>query len=300
MPQTKGSAVAVTFLGGLGEIGRNCAVLETNGRRVLLDCGRMFAGKDLPGVDSVLPSFDWLLERGEPNSGVEACVVTHAHEDHIGALPYLLEHLKFPIYGSPFTLALVRHKLTEAGLIDRVSLHPVNDGDRFTAGPFECEALPVTHSIPGGLITAFDTPQGIILHSSDFKLDHTPVDGRRTGLARIGAIAHNPGVAVAAGGLHQRRHAGQHRLRKRDRPGASTGARRAAGPQGDNRLVRQPRSPHPTNRRRRGGHRTGGGHFGPVDEPQRHPGPSNGLAAHRRRVASRHQGHGKASNPAVS
>ncbi|MCY4424568.1 MAG: ribonuclease J [Acidimicrobiaceae bacterium] len=184
--------VAVTFLGGLGEIGRNCAVIETAGRRVLLDCGRMFAGDDLPGVDSVLPDFEWLLDSG----GVEACVATHAHEDHIGALPYLLERLSFPVYGSAFTLGLVRHKLTEAGLLDRAELREVRDGDRFKAGPFECEAMPVTHSVPGGFITAFSTPQGLILHSSDFKLDLTPVDGRRTALSRIGALADNPGVRL--------------------------------------------------------------------------------------------------------
>ena len=184
--------VAVTFLGGLGEIGRNCAVIETAGRRVLLDCGRMFAGDDLPGVDSVLPDFEWLLDSG----GVEACVATHAHEDHIGALPHLLEHLSFPVYGSAFTLGLVRHKLSEAGLLDRAELREVRDGDRFRAGPFRCEAMPVTHSVPGGLITAFSTPQGVILHSSDFKLDLTPVDGRRTALSRIGALADDPGVRL--------------------------------------------------------------------------------------------------------
>ena len=184
--------VAVTFLGGLGEIGRNCAVIETAGRRVLLDCGRMFAGDDLPGVDSVLPDFEWLLDKG----GVEACVATHAHEDHIGALPYLLERLSFPVYGSAFTLGLVRHKLAEAGLLDRAELREVRDGDRFSAGPFECEAMPVTHSVPGGFITAFSTPQGVILHSSDFKLDLTPVDGRRTALSRIGALAGDPGVRL--------------------------------------------------------------------------------------------------------
>ncbi len=184
--------VAVTFLGGLGEIGRNCAVLETAGRRVLLDCGRMFAGDDLPGVDSVLPDFEWLIDSG----GVEACMATHAHEDHIGALPHLLEHLSFPVYGSAFTLGLVRHKLAEAGLLDRAELREVRDGDCFNAGPFQCEVMPVTHSVPGGLITAFSTPQGVILHSSDFKLDLTPVDGRRTALSRIGALSDEPGVRL--------------------------------------------------------------------------------------------------------
>ncbi len=193
-----GAPVTVTFLGGLGEIGRNCAVIETaetgTPRRVMLDCGQMFAGDDLPGVDSIYPDFDWLLEQPAPE--LEACIASHAHEDHIGALPYLLTELEFPIYGSPFTLALIRHKLNEAGLTGRTELHLLKDGDVIELGPFTCEVLPVTHSIPGGLITAFHTPQGVILHSSDFKLDHTPVDGRRTGLTRIGAIAVDPGIRL--------------------------------------------------------------------------------------------------------
>lgn len=184
--------VAVTFLGGLGEIGRNCAVLETGSRRVLLDCGQMFAGDDLPGVDAVLPDFTWLLDQG----GVEACMATHAHEDHIGGLPHLLRHIEFPIYGSKFTLRLVHHKLSEAGLVDRTELREVSEGERAMIGPFDCEFLPVTHSVPGGLITAFTTPQGVILHSSDFKLDLTPVDGRRTDLSRIGALATDPGIRL--------------------------------------------------------------------------------------------------------
>jgi ribonuclease J len=185
--------VTITFLGGLGEIGRNSAAIETGGRRLLLDCGQMFAGDDLPGVDAVLPDFDWLLSQP---TGVEACIATHAHEDHIGGLPHLLRHTEFPIYGSVFTLGMIRHKLEEADLLDRTELRPVSDGDRVDIGPFTCEFLPVTHSIPSGLMTAFDTPQGIILHSSDFKLDLTPVDGRRTDLSRIGAIAHDPGVRL--------------------------------------------------------------------------------------------------------
>ncbi len=189
MPQP----VTISFLGGLGEIGRNCAAVETQGRMVLLDCGRMFAGADLPGVESVLPDFDWLIANGER---LEACIATHAHEDHIGALPYLLEHLSFPVYGSPFTLGMIEHKLREADLMDRTELRPIRDGDRRRIGPFDCEFLPVTHSIPSGNITAFHTAQGVILHSSDFKLDPTPVDGRSTDLDRIAALAEDPGIRL--------------------------------------------------------------------------------------------------------
>ena len=185
--------VNITFLGGLGEIGRNCAALETEGQIVLLDCGQMFGGDDLPGVDAVLPDFEWLLDNRER---VVGCIATHAHEDHIGALPHLMRHLSFPVWGSPFTLGLVRHKLTEAGLIDRTELHEVHDWDRLEIGPFDCEFLPVTHSIPSGNITAFHTQQGVILHSSDFKLDLMPVDGRRTDLSRIGSLADSPGIRL--------------------------------------------------------------------------------------------------------
>ncbi len=185
--------VTITFLGGLGEIGRNCAAIETKGRIVVLDCGQMFGGDDLPGVDAVLPDLSWLLDNADR---VDACIATHAHEDHIGALPHLLEHMSFPIYGSAFTLGMIDHKLKEAGLRGKADLREIHDGDRLDVGPFDCEFLPVTHSIPSGNMTAFHSDQGVILHSSDFKLDLTPVDGRRTDLSRIGALADDPGVRL--------------------------------------------------------------------------------------------------------
>jgi len=185
--------VTLTFLGGLGQIGRNCAALETDGRIVVLDCGQMFGGDDLPGVDAVLPDLSYLLDNAER---IEACIATHAHEDHIGALPYLLSHVALPVYGSPFTLGLIDHKLSERKLRGQADLRPVADGSRMDIGPFDCEFLPVTHSIPSGNITAIHSPQGVILHSSDFKLDLTPVDGRRTDLSRIGSLAHDPGIRL--------------------------------------------------------------------------------------------------------
>ncbi len=185
--------VKITYLGGLGEIGRNCMAIETEGRIVVLDCGQMFGGDDLPGVDAVLPDLSYLIENGDR---IEACIATHAHEDHIGALPHLLEHVSFPIYGSAFTLGMIEHKLRESRLLDKAELRLVNDNDRMDVGPFDCEFLPVTHSIPSGNITALHTKQGVILHSSDFKLDLTPVDGRRTNLARIGALAYEPGIRL--------------------------------------------------------------------------------------------------------
>ncbi|HJM73598.1 MAG TPA: ribonuclease J [Acidimicrobiales bacterium] len=188
--------VHLTFLGGLGEIGRNCAALEAHGRIVMLDCGQLFPD-DMPGVDAVLPDFGWLLERADR---LEACVVTHAHEDHIGGLPYLLRALgergaTLPIYGSPFTLGMVRGKLKFAG-VPVPDLIPLGDYDRLPIGPFDCEFLPVTHSTPSGLMTVFHTPQGNILHSSDFKLDPTPIDGRVTDLDRVREIAADGGIRL--------------------------------------------------------------------------------------------------------
>jgi ribonuclease J len=134
--------VRVTFLGGLGEIGRNCAVLELEGRMVLLDCGLMFPEPDMPGVDLVLPDFTWLRENA---ARIEACILTHGHEDHVGALSFLLRELSFPLYGSELTLGLARSRIEEAGLLDRTQLIAVDDGERRRIGPFDVEFLPVTH-----------------------------------------------------------------------------------------------------------------------------------------------------------
>ena len=185
--------VRVIFLGGLGEIGRNCACIDVGGRIFILDCGLMFPDLDMPGVDLVLPDFTWLLENADR---VEACVLTHGHEDHAGGLSFLLREMSFPIYGSALTLGLARNRIDEAGLLSKTELIPVVDGERRRIGPIDVEFIPVTHSVPHGFAIAFHTPQGVILHSGDFKLDLTPVDGRRTDLARIGAIAETSGVRL--------------------------------------------------------------------------------------------------------
>jgi ribonuclease J len=185
--------VRITFLGGLGEIGRNCACIEQGGRLLLLDCGLMFPDAEMLGVDLVLPDFTYLHDNADR---IEACVLTHGHEDHVGGLSYLLRDLSFPIYGSELTLGLARNRIEEAGLLDRTELIPVADGERRRIGVFDCEFIPVTHSVPHGFATAFHTPQGVILHSGDFKLDLTPVDGRTTDLARIGALAKEHGIRL--------------------------------------------------------------------------------------------------------
>ena len=185
--------VRITFLGGLGEIGRNCACIEVGGRILLLDVGLMFPELDMLGIDLVLPDFTYLRENAER---VDGAIITHGHEDHMGGLGYLLREMSFPIYGSELTLGLARNRIEEAGLLDRTQLIPVFDGERRPVGPCEVEFIPVTHSVPHGFATAFHTPQGTILHSGDFKLDLTPVDGRLTDLGRIGALASGDGVRL--------------------------------------------------------------------------------------------------------
>jgi ribonuclease J len=185
--------VRIVFLGGLGEIGRNCACIEVGGRIMLLDCGLMFPDIEMPGVDLVLPDFTYLRENADR---VEGCIITHGHEDHCGGLSFLLRELSFPIYGSELTLGLARSRIEEAGLLSRTQLIPVRDGERRQIGPFDVEFIPVTHSVPHGFATAFHTPQGVILHSGDFKIDLTPVDGRATDLAKIGALADGPGIRL--------------------------------------------------------------------------------------------------------
>jgi len=190
------SALTITFLGGLGEIGRNCAALESEGELLLLDCGLMFPDLDMPGVDLVLPDFTYLRERSDRIVG---CVATHGHEDHVGGLSFVLRDLSFPIYGSAFTLGLARNRIAEAGLLDRTELIEVHDGERRRIGVFDVEFVPVTHSVPRGFATVIRTAQGVVLHSGDIKLDLTPVDGRLTDLARLGAIASSEGVRLYLG-----------------------------------------------------------------------------------------------------
>lgn len=192
------SDVRITFLGGLGQIGRNCATIESNDELLILDCGQMFGDETLPGVDAILPDFDYIVKRSDKIVGA---IATHSHEDHIGGFPYLLEDLggdrdPVKIYGSKFTLGMIENKLQEARIVSRGDLIEVADGGTAKIGGFRVEFLPVTHSTPSGLISAITTPQGVVLHSSDFKLDHTPIDGRRTDLARIGAISGDPGIRL--------------------------------------------------------------------------------------------------------
>ena len=185
-------SVRVTFLGGLGEIGRNCCAIEQDGRIVVVDAGLMFPEPNMYGVDLILPDFRWLIERKDR---VDAIVLTHGHEDHTGALRYLVKDINVPIYGAALTLGFAKHRLTEARVGHDLTFIEVADGEKRKIGPFEIEFIPVTHSVPSAHALAFHTKIGIIVHSGDFKLDLTPIDGRRTDISRLAALG-DEGVAL--------------------------------------------------------------------------------------------------------
>ncbi|MFI6325907.1 ribonuclease J [Nonomuraea sp. NPDC050556] len=185
-PRLPDGGLRIVALGGLGEIGRNMAVFEYDGRLLIVDCGVLFPEPDQPGVDLILPDFDYIRGRLDD---IEAVVLTHAHEDHIGAVPYLLrERRDIPLVGSKLTLALIEAKLTEHRM-QPVKVEVV-EGEHRTFGPFDIEFLAVNHSIPDALAVAIKTPAGIVLHTGDFRMDQLPSDGRLTdlgGFARLGA-----------------------------------------------------------------------------------------------------------------
>jgi ribonuclease J len=175
-------SIRVVFLGGVGEVGRNMACVEVGNQILLLDVGLSFPSADMYGIDLVLPDFEYLRDRVDDIVGV---VLTHGHEDHIGALPYLLRELPgvIPVLGTAFTLELLKGKLEEHGVTDRADLRVVTPGEGTTTlGPFSMRFLRVTHSIPDGTAVAIETQFGTILHTGDFKIDQTPLDGRPTDL----------------------------------------------------------------------------------------------------------------------
>ncbi len=172
--------VKITFLGGLGEIGRNCAALEHDGKIALIDCGLMFPEEDMLGVDLVFPNWDWLVERAKD---VECVILTHGHEDHVGALAYFLRDINVPVYGTELSVELARGRVDELGVDAEFIGCP--DNRWIEHGPFGFMFVPVSHSIPQGAGVVFDTPEGFVIHSGDFKLDPTPVDGRPTDLPQF-------------------------------------------------------------------------------------------------------------------
>ncbi|MBN1104157.1 MAG: ribonuclease J [Deltaproteobacteria bacterium] len=174
--------LSVIPLGGLGEIGLNMMVLEYDRQLLIVDAGLMFPEQYMPGVDVVIPDFQFLRERREE---ILAVILTHGHEDHIGAMPFLLKEFNVPVYGTSFTLELLKEKLKEHNLLQQTNLVKVNPGEVTSLGPFSVEYIRVNHSIVDGVGLAVETPEGIIVHSGDFKIDQTPVDGQYTDMVRF-------------------------------------------------------------------------------------------------------------------
>ncbi len=182
-------------LGGLGEIGKNMTVLEYGRNMIVIDCGVMFPESDMYGIDLVLPQFDYVVENQEYLRGI---VLTHGHLDHIGGLPYLLQKIKTPIYGTDLTIGMVKRQLEEARVLDHAQLQVVKDKDSFQLGPFKISLFPVAHSIPGSVGLVIDTPVGAVVHTGDYKLDETPAGGRITDLERLHSLTPNGVLALLA------------------------------------------------------------------------------------------------------
>ncbi len=181
-------------LGGLGEFGMNMLALSYADTTIVVDAGVMFPDPELLGVDRIIPDLTYLQQKG----GVSALVLTHGHEDHIGGVPHVVPLVRGPIIGTPLTLALVEPKLKEHGLEDAVTLDTMRPGERRTVGPFEIEFIRVTHSIPDCVALAIHTPEGIIVHTGDFKIDQTPLDGEHFDLHRFAELGAHGVLALLA------------------------------------------------------------------------------------------------------
>jgi ribonuclease J len=170
-------AVRIIPLGGLGEIGKNMTAVEYRGKIVILDCGVEFPREEMLGIDLVIPDIRWLVERKDD---ILAFLITHGHEDHQGALPFVLRQINKPVYGSRFTLALIKSKLDEHGLLKSVELNEVSERSRFQLGPFDVSFVATSHSVPDSLAIVLGTDLGAVVLTGDYRFDHTPIDGRIT------------------------------------------------------------------------------------------------------------------------
>ena len=181
----KKSKLRVFSLGGHGEVGKNMSVLEYGNDIIVIDCGVAFPQDEMLGIDLVIPDFTYLQENQEKIRGL---FLTHAHEDHIGSVPYFLREVKTPVFGTKLTLGLVGNKLREHGLLNQTEMTPVALGNTIVAGCFKIEFIRVNHSIADAAAFSIETPVGTVIVSGDFKVDFTPIQGETIDLARFGQL----------------------------------------------------------------------------------------------------------------
>ena len=184
----KSKKIKITPLGGLHEIGKNMTVFEYGSDLLILDCGLAFPDDDMLGVDMVIPEITYLQKHKNRIRGI---VLTHGHEDHIGAIPYVLKEFNVPVFGTKLTLGILKNKLAEHGILNSTKLNVVNPGETFKIGDFKVEFIRSNHSIADAVAVAFHTPAGVVLHTGDFKIDSTPIDGEMIDLGRIGELGKN-------------------------------------------------------------------------------------------------------------
>jgi len=185
----------ITPLGGLGQFGMNMTVFRCDGQMIIVDCGMMFPDEDLLGVDIAIPDLTYVEEHRDE---LAAIVLTHAHEDHVGALPFVLQMVNVPLYATRFTFGLVESKLQEFGLLDQVEMHTISPREKFSVGPFEIEFIRVSHSLVDCVALAITTPVGVIIHTGDFKVDETPVQGDAIDLRELNAYGDRGVLALLA------------------------------------------------------------------------------------------------------
>jgi len=182
-------------LGGLGEVGKNMMAYEYGKNILIVDTGIMFPENDMLGIDYIIPDFNYLMDKIDWVRGI---VITHGHEDHVGAINHVLEHINAPIYATPLTRGLVEVKLRRGGTLDKAQLNTVRAGDEVNIGPFRVEFFHVCHSIPDGVGLGITTPAGLVVHSGDYKFDHTPVDSWPTDYAKLSELAGRGVLALLA------------------------------------------------------------------------------------------------------
>ncbi len=189
-------------LGGLGEVGRNMMIYEYNGEILIVDTGIMFPENDMLGIDYIIPDFTYLQEH---RNNIQGIIITHGHEDHIGAIHHVLEEISAPIYATPLTRGLLEVKLARNGMMGKVDLHTVQAGDTVQIGSFKVDVFHVCHSIPDAVGLGIDTPAGLVVHTGDYKFDHTPVDNWPSDYAKLAEFSRRGVLALLADSTNSER-----------------------------------------------------------------------------------------------